>query len=109
MYLHGLGEFKINTVDYCATSPLDPSCGNTQNNPTNMILNSGIFHSPGYTPSTVTTPGSTPGQHVTTTTPVVTGNIFSAAGSASWYKTWWGLGLIGLAGFLGYKKFIAKK
>jgi LPXTG-motif cell wall-anchored protein len=45
-----------------------------------------------------------------TQTPVTPGTVVTATPVASsWYTTWWGLGLIGLGGFLAYKKFKAKK
>ena len=101
---------KIDTVNYCATNPLDPSCGNSQSSPNAAIFASwgdgAQYHAQGYT---ATTSGSTPGQQVVTTTPTATGNIFSSVASSSWYKTWWGLGLLGIGAFFGYKYFIAPK
>lgn len=89
-------------VDHCAKSPLDPRCGNYANNSTNTVT--GWFPNRG---ATTTSSQTAPNQIVTTTTPFATGILYSGGGP--WYKTWWGLGLIGVAAFFGYKKFIAKK
>lgn len=59
------------------------------------------------------TPGSTPSQTVVTsppsTAPVVPIATGIVAPSNPWYMTWWGIGLIAVAGYFGYKKFLAKK
>ena len=34
--------------------------------------------------------------------------LSTIATGSPWYKTWWGIGLIGVAAFLGYKRFVQK-
>lgn len=43
-----------------------------------------------------------------TTVPSAGAQVSTTAPSAPFYTTWWGIGLIGLAAYFGYKKFIKK-
>lgn len=85
-------------ASFCAANPMDPRCNGAATQTPQFAI-------AGYVVGNYasTTPGTTP-------TTVVTGPAASTytASPAAWYTQWWGMGLIGLLAFVGYKHFVAK-